>query len=67
MGEPSDKEEGSPVSDKVQEVIEEKSSSEIKQELSSAIETDWVPRYDDDSNIIHIPMDENDLLDYEYH
>ena len=67
LGEPSGKEDESPVDQKERRDIEEKSSSEIKQELSSAIEADWAPRPNDDSDIIHIPMDENDLLDYEYH
>ena len=67
LGEQSDKEVGLPANAKSQEPIKEKSSTEIKQELSSAIETDWVPRQEDDSDIIHIPMDKNDLLDYEYH
>ena len=65
MGEPSGKEDEPLADEGDKEDIEEKSSSEIKQELSSAIESDWVPRPNDDSDIIHIPMNEEDLLDYE--
>ena len=44
----------------------EKSSSEIKLELSNVIDTDWVPSNNHDSDIIHIPMEESEFLDYEY-